>query len=60
MSRILKSVCVALLLAAAPTLLILEAQPAMAQAADPAVAQVQGFYDALVASMKSGGTPKSR
>ena len=60
MSRILKSVCVALILAAGPTALVLETQPAMAQAADPAVAQVQGFYDALVASMKSGGTPKSR
>ena len=35
-------------------------QPAQAQAADPAVAQVQGFYDALPASMKSGGTAKSR
>ena len=34
--------------------------PVQAQAADPAVAQVQGFYDALLASMKSGGTAKSR
>jgi phospholipid transport system substrate-binding protein len=34
--------------------------PAAAQASDPAVAQVQGFYDALTASMKSGGTAKSR
>ena len=31
-----------------------------AQAADPAVEQIQGFYDALTASMKSGGTTKSR
>ena len=34
--------------------------PAFAQSADPAVATVEGFYDALTASMKSGGTPKSR
>src|SRR6201996_1951859 len=33
---------------------------ARAQGADPAVAQIQGFYDALTASMKSGGTTKSR
>jgi phospholipid transport system substrate-binding protein len=47
------------MLATVPTLTV-SIQPAMAQAADPAVAQVQGFYDALTASMKSGGTPKSR
>jgi phospholipid transport system substrate-binding protein len=44
-------------------LLILAAAPAQAQNAaggDPAAATVQGFYDALVASMKSGGTAKSR
>ena len=34
--------------------------PVQAQAADPAVEQVKGFYDALLASMKSGGTAKSR
>lgn len=34
--------------------------PARAQGADPAAAAVQNFYDALVASMKSGGTAKSR
>ena len=35
--------------------------PARAQgAADPAAATVQDFYDALVASMKAGGTAKSR
>ncbi len=60
MSRILKSVSVALMLAAAPAALVLPLQPAVAQAADPAVAQVQGFYDALIASMKSGGSAKSR
>jgi phospholipid transport system substrate-binding protein len=34
--------------------------PARAQGADPAAAAVQNFYDTLVASMKSGGTAKSR
>ncbi|HMH64871.1 MAG TPA: ABC transporter substrate-binding protein [Rhizomicrobium sp.] len=60
MNRILKSVCMALTLAAAPAALTLPSQPARAQAADPSSAQVQGFYDALLASMKSGGTVKSR
>ncbi|HJT43666.1 MAG TPA: ABC transporter substrate-binding protein [Rhizomicrobium sp.] len=60
MNRILKSLCLALTLAGAPALLALQSAPAQAQAADPAVAQVQGFYDVLLASMKSGGTPKSR
>ena len=42
-------------------LLILGATlPAHAQGADPAAAAVQNFYDTLVASMKSGGTAKSR
>ncbi len=50
MNRILKAVCLALALAA----------PVPALAQDPAVAQVQGFYDALTASMKSGGTGKPR
>jgi phospholipid transport system substrate-binding protein len=60
MNRILKSVCMALMLATAPTVLTLTSGPAMAQAADPAVAQVQTFYDGLLASMKSGGSVKSR
>ena len=60
MNRILKSLSLALLLAAAPVLGVVAALPVQAQTADPAVAQVQGFYDVLVASMKSGGTPKSR
>ena len=60
MSRILKNLSLALLLAGAPTVLFLEAAPAHAQAADPAVEQIQGFYDALTASMKSGGSTKSR
>jgi phospholipid transport system substrate-binding protein len=34
--------------------------PARAQQSDPAAATVQNFYDALTASMKSGGTAKSR
>ncbi|HXS07904.1 MAG TPA: ABC transporter substrate-binding protein [Rhizomicrobium sp.] len=43
------------------SLLILGAAiPARAAGDDPAAATVQGFYDALVASMKSGGTTKSR
>src|SRR6185437_7931509 len=34
--------------------------PAYAQQADPAAATIQSFYDALTASMKAGGTAKSR
>ena len=42
-------------------LVLAAAVPARAQGAgDPAAATVQGFYDALVASMKAGGTTKSR
>ena len=54
------SLSVALMLTAAPALMAIEIVPVQAQAADPAVEQVQGFYDALQASMKSGGTAKSR
>jgi phospholipid transport system substrate-binding protein len=60
MNRIVKSVSVALLLAASPAALLIPAISAQAQATDPAVAQIQGFYDALIATMKSGGTVKSR
>jgi phospholipid transport system substrate-binding protein len=60
MNRILKSLSVALLLTAAPAILVFETAPVQAQAADPAVAQVQGFYDTLVASMKMGGSAKGR
>jgi phospholipid transport system substrate-binding protein len=60
MNRVLKFLSVALILAGAPVLTVLEIQPVQAQAADPAVAQVQGFYDVLLASMKSGGSAKSR
>ena len=60
MKPIWKSFFVALALGAAPLAAAIPLQPAYAQAADPAVAQVQGFYDALTASMKSGGSAKSR
>ena len=60
MNRVLKSLTVALMLAGTPALTALQTVPVQAQAADPAVDQVQGFYDALLASMKSGGTAKSR
>ncbi len=60
MNRILKAVSVATLMAVAPAALVVTAPAALAQGSDPAVAQVQGFYDALIASMKSGGTTKSR
>src|SRR6185295_13507816 len=60
MKRILKPALAALLLTAVPVLTAVQIAPVMAQASDPAVTQVQGFYDALVASMKSGGTAKSR
>jgi phospholipid transport system substrate-binding protein len=60
MKPIWKSFFVVIALVAAPLSAVVPLQPAYAQAADPAVAQVQGFYDALTASMKAGGTPKSR
>jgi phospholipid transport system substrate-binding protein len=60
MKAILKPVFTALMLAAAPVFLVVPALSVQAQAADPAVTQVQGFYDALLASMKSGGSAKSR
>lgn len=52
-NRIARILSLVLLMSAA-------AVPARAQSADPAAAAVQNFYDALVASMKSGGTVKSR
>jgi phospholipid transport system substrate-binding protein len=52
MKRIVQSLCVALLAAVAI--------PAQAQGGDPAAASVQNFYDALTASMKAGGSAKSR
>ena len=60
MSRILKSLAMALTLAAAPVLMIAPTQPAQAQAADPAASQVRGFYDVLTASMQMGGSTKGR
>jgi phospholipid transport system substrate-binding protein len=60
MKAILKPALAALLLTAAPALTAVQTLPVQAQAADPSVDQVQGFYDALLASMKSGGTAKSR
>jgi phospholipid transport system substrate-binding protein len=52
MNRIVQSLCITLLVCAA-------AAPARADG-DPAAASVQNFYDALTASMKAGGSAKSR
>ena len=60
MNPVLKNLSFAVALIFAPQVIVLGIAPAQAQAADPAVAQIQGFYDALTASMKSGGTAKSR
>ena len=60
MKPIWKSLFVALALGGAPLLAGGALQPVQAQATDPGVAQVQGFYDALQASMKAGGSAKSR
>jgi phospholipid transport system substrate-binding protein len=60
MNCFLKNLSLVLALGLAPTALIMKAEPVQAQAADPAVEQIQGFYDALTSSMKSGGTAKSR
>jgi phospholipid transport system substrate-binding protein len=59
MNRILKAVSLGLMLAA-PALTAFPIPAAQAQASDPSVAQVQGFYDVLTASMKAGGTARSR
>ena len=63
MRHFLKFLAVTMMLAA--TGLNLTSGPALAQSSpekstDPASAQVEGFYDALLAAMKSGGTAKSR
>ena len=60
MSRFLKSFAVALTLAAAPAFFTIAVPAAQAQAADAPVAQLRGFYDALTASMKIGGSAKGR
>ena len=53
MTRAVQAIAAALLISAT-------ALPAGAQPTDPAAASVQKFYDALIASMKAGGTAKSR
>jgi phospholipid transport system substrate-binding protein len=53
MTRAVKAVAAALLISALGL-------PAQAQPTDPAATSVQNFYDALIASMKAGGTAKSR
>jgi phospholipid transport system substrate-binding protein len=61
MNRFLKSTALMLtLFPAMPAVLPGSAMAQTAQSADPSSAQVQGFYDALLASMKSGGSAKSR
>jgi phospholipid transport system substrate-binding protein len=60
MNRFLQPVCAALMLTAVPAATLMLPQPVLAQVGDSASAQVQGFYDTLLASMKSGGTAKSR
>ena len=60
MKRVLKPLSMLVMLTAMPALTAIETLPVQAQAADPAVDQVQGFYDALQASMKAGGSAKSR
>jgi len=60
MKAILKPVFTALILAAVPAFSVVPVSLAQAQTADPAVTQVQGFYDVLVSAMKSGGSAKSR
>jgi phospholipid transport system substrate-binding protein len=41
-------------------LVLASGAPARAQGGDPAAATIQNFYDALTASMKAGGSAKSR
>lgn len=41
-------------------LIVAASAPVRAQPSDPAAATIQNFYDALIASMKSGGNAKSR
>jgi phospholipid transport system substrate-binding protein len=52
-SLLVSSLSIALLAFAMPG-------PVAAQGADPAITPVQNFYDALIASMKAGGSAKSR
>jgi len=60
MNRFLRSACTVLMLTAAPAAMLVLPQPVLAQSADASSAQVQGFYDVLLASMKAGGSAKSR
>ena len=60
MNRFLRSACAVLMLTAAPAAMLVLPQPVLAQSADASSAQVQGFYDVLLASMKAGGSAKSR
>lgn len=61
MNRFLKSTALMLtLFPAMPAMLPGSAVAQTAQSADSSSTQVQGFYDALLASMKSGGSAKSR
>ena len=53
MTRIIQALATALLI-------FTTVLPAQAQPSDPAALAVQNFYDALVGSMKAGGTAKSR
>ncbi len=53
MTRIVQAFAAALLISSAVL-------PAQAQPSDPSALAVQNFYDALVASMKAGGTAKTR
>jgi phospholipid transport system substrate-binding protein len=52
MKNLAQAICAACLLFARA--------PAMAESGDPAATSVQNFYDALTASMKAGGSAKSR
>lgn len=60
MNRVCKSVILIVTLTFVPAAIVIKAHPVQALTADPAVEQIQEFYDALTASMKSGGSAKSR
>ena len=63
MTPVCRGLSLALLLSGAliaPAGMAAHAQEEASKAADPAVRQVEGFYDALVAAMKMGGTAKAR
>ncbi|HKQ09962.1 MAG TPA: ABC transporter substrate-binding protein [Rhizomicrobium sp.] len=61
MKRFLKATALVLTLFPAMPVMLPGAAVAQAtQSADSSAAQVQGFYDALLASMKSGGSARSR